>query len=48
MLVDMHLHECTWLPEKVDRLEEFVEQLKTRQVRPAVWNGSSYDVVDMF
>lgn len=39
---------ATWLPEKVDRLEDFVEQLKTRQVRPAVWNGSSYDVVDMF
>ena len=39
---------ATWLPEKVDRLEDFVEQLKTRQVRPAVWNGSSYDVVDLF
>ena len=39
---------ATWLPEKVDRLEDFVEQLKKRQVRPAVWNGSSYDVVDLF
>ena len=38
---------ATWLPEKVDCLKDFVEQLKTRQVRPAVWNGSSYDVVDM-
>ena len=38
----------TWLPEKVDRLNDFVEQLKTRQVRPALWNGSSYDVVDGF
>ena len=28
-------------------IKDFVEQLKTRQVRPAVWNGSSYDVVDM-
>ena len=35
---------ATWLPEKVDCLKDFVEQLKTRQVRPAVWNGSSYDV----
>lgn len=39
---------ATWLPEKVDRLEDFIEQLKSRQVRPAVWNGSSYDVVDTF
>ena len=38
---------ATWLPEKEDCLKDFVEQLKTRQVRPAVWNGSSYDVVDM-
>lgn len=38
---------ATWLPEKVDCLKDFVEQLKTRQVRPAVWNGSSYDVVGM-
>ena len=38
---------ATWLPEKVDCLKDFVEQLKTRQVRPAVWNGSSYDVGDM-
>lgn len=38
---------ATWLPEKVDCLKDFVEQLKTRQVRPAVWNGNSYDVVDM-
>ena len=38
---------ATWLPEKVDCLKDFVEQLKTRQVRPAVWNGSSYDVVDV-
>ena len=39
---------ATCLPELVDRLEVFVDQLKTSQVRPAVWNGSSYDVVDLF
>lgn len=38
----------TWLPEAVNRLEDFVELLKTGPVRPAVWNGRAYDVVEGF
>ena len=38
----------TWLPEKVDNLADFVSQLRSRDTRPAIWNGSSYDVVDEF
>lgn len=38
----------TWLPEKVFTLEEFVQQLKSRPTRPAIWNGSGYDVTDTF
>ena len=36
----------TWLPEKVTVLEDFVAQLRSRETRPAIWNGSAYDVVD--
>lgn len=38
----------TWLPEKVTVLEDFVAQLRSRETRPAIWNGSAYDVVDSF
>ena len=38
----------TWLPEKVDNLKDFVTQLRTRETKPAIWNGSGYDVVDTF
>ncbi len=38
----------TWLPEKVDNLNDFVAQLHTRETRPAIWNGSSYDVLTTF
>ena len=38
----------TWLPEKVDNLADFVAQLHRCDTRPAIWNGSSYDVVDKF
>ena len=29
-------------------LEDFVAQLHSRPTRPAIWNGSGYDVVDEF
>lgn len=38
----------TWLPEKVNNLEDFVTQLHSRDTKPAIWNGSGYDVVDFF
>ncbi len=38
----------TWLPEKVDRLSDFVAQLRTCEPKPAIWNGSAYDVVTEF
>lgn len=38
----------TWLPEYVTTLEDFVAQLHRCTTRPAIWNGSSYDVVDTF
>ena len=38
----------TWLPEKVATLPDFVAQLHSCVTRPAIWNGSSYDVVDTF
>ena len=38
----------TWLPEKVNTLPDFIEQLRTRDTKPAIWNGSGYDVVDTF
>ena len=50
---DAHVPEqvgkyVTWLPEKVDNLKDFVAQLHQCETRPAIWNGSSYDVVDEF
>ena len=38
----------TWLPERVDCLQDFVAQLHACDTRPAIWNGSAYDVVDTF
>ena len=36
----------TWLPEKVATLPDFIAQLHACRPKPAMWNGSSYDVVD--
>lgn len=38
----------TWFPEKVTTLEDFVSQFHATNPKPAIWNGSSYDVVDEF
>lgn len=38
----------TWLPEMVYNTNDFVAQLHSCRTRPAIWNGSSYDVVDAF
>ena len=38
----------TWLPEKVTVLKDFVAQLRSCDTKPAIWNGSAYDVVDVF
>ena len=38
----------TWLPEMVTTLPDFVAQLHACTTRPAIWNGSGYDVVDVF
>ena len=38
----------TWLPEMVTSLTDFVAQLRTRDTKPAIWNGTSYDVVETF
>lgn len=38
----------TWLPEKVTVLEDFMAQLRSCDTKPAIWNGSAYDVVDVF
>ena len=38
----------TWLPEMVTNTQDFIAQLHTRKTRPAIWNGSSYDVIDEF
>lgn len=38
----------TWLPEKVCTLEDFVQQLHACTPRPAIWNGTGYDIVDTF
>ena len=38
----------TWLPERVDTLSDFVVQLHSCETRPAIWNGSAYDVVTSF
>ena len=39
---------ATWLPEKVDNLADFVALLRSRPVKPAIFNGIGYDVVDDF
>ena len=36
----------TWLPETVTTLPDFIAQLHACQPKPAIWNGSGYDVVD--
>lgn len=38
----------TFLPEMVTTTADFIAQLHTCKTRPAIWNGSSYDVVDEF
>ncbi|MGM9662448.1 MAG: PHP domain-containing protein [Oscillospiraceae bacterium] len=38
----------TWLPERVDTLPDFLAELHACETRPAIWNGSAYDVVDTF
>jgi hypothetical protein len=38
----------TYLPEKVNRLDEFVAQLHHCETKPAIWNGISYDIVTTF
>ena len=38
----------TWLPERVTNLSDFVAQLHSCQPKPAIWNGSSFDVVGNF
>lgn len=38
----------TWLPEMVYNTSDFIAQLHHCKTRPAIWNGSSYDVVDEF
>ena len=38
----------TFLPELVTTTEDFIAQLHNCRTRPAIWNGSSYDVVDEF
>ena len=50
---DAHVPEnvakyVTWLPERVDTLADFVAQLHTCTTKPAIWNGSAYDVVETF
>ena len=38
----------TFLPEMVTTTADFIAQLHNCKTRPAIWNGSSYDVVDEF
>ena len=38
----------TFLPEMVTTTADFIAQLHSCKTRPAIWNGSSYDVVDDF
>lgn len=38
----------TFLPELVTTTADFIQQLHSCTTRPAIWNGSSYDVVDEF
>ena len=39
---------ATWLPERVDNLADFIALLRSRPVKPAIFNGIGYDVVDDF
>ena len=39
---------ATWLPEKVDNLADFIDLLRSRPVKPAIFNGIGYDVMDEF
>ena len=50
---DAHVPEnvakyVTWLPERVDDLTDFLAQLHSCTTKPAIWNGSAYDVVETF
>lgn len=50
---DAHVPEnvakyVTWLPERVDDLTDFLAQLHSCTTKPAIWNGSAYDVVEAF
>jgi len=50
---DAHVMEqvgkfATWLPEWVDTTADFIALLRSRPVRPAIWNGTGYEVVDAF
>lgn len=50
---DSHIVEnigkyVTFLPEMVTTTEDFIAQLHHCKTRPAIWNGSSYDIVDEF
>ena len=50
---DAHVPEkvaryVTWLPETVTTLPDFVSLLHASRPKPAIWNGSAYDVVDDF
>ncbi len=38
----------TFLPEMVTTTKDFIAQLHACRTRPAIWNGSGYDVVDEF
>ena len=38
----------TWLPEKVTTTADFIAQLHHCKTRPAIWNGSPYDIVVEF
>lgn len=38
----------TFLPEIVTTTADFIDQLHHCKTRPAIWNGSSYDIVDEF
>lgn len=39
---------ATWLPERVDNLKDFIALLRSRPVKPAIFNGIDYDVVEDF
>ena len=38
----------TFLPEMVTTTADFISQLHSCKTRPAIWNGSSYDIMDEF